>query len=122
MYFIIFKNLFSIGSPYMMTVFKWTSEETVKYQSIILLIIGIHIILWNLAYIFFNFQSRFIFKLIFFFNFNLRIKYFRFSERRVIIFSLFLLSICFLGTYPWSFILKTIEYAKPSKFNLCFTF
>lgn len=74
-----------------MMVFRWTSAEAVRYQSIVLGLVALHIIAWNLAYIFLDLRSRL-------------------SERRAVVCSMFLLLTAMLCTYPWPFLAHTIEY------------
>uniref|UniRef100_A0A915D658 Uncharacterized protein n=1 Tax=Ditylenchus dipsaci TaxID=166011 RepID=A0A915D658_9BILA len=51
-------NFITVGPPYIMMVFQWSTSDAVKYQSVIMLLIGLHIIFWNLAYVFLNLRKR----------------------------------------------------------------
>ncbi|KAH7721578.1 Protein Y53G8AR.7 a [Aphelenchoides avenae] len=86
-------NFMTIGSPYAMTVFQWRSDEAVKAMSIILGLIGLHIILWNMLYVFFDLRKRL-------------------SERRAMLIGTSVLLFAYLITYPWPFLSKTIAYQK----------
>ncbi|KAI1710004.1 major facilitator superfamily domain-containing protein [Ditylenchus destructor] len=88
-------NFTTLGAPYGMTFFEWDSSETVKYNSIILLLIGLQVIGWNLGYVFLNLRERL-------------------PERKGIIISLFVLLAAYLFTYPWPFITNKIVYEHES--------
>ncbi|KAI1705083.1 major facilitator superfamily domain-containing protein [Ditylenchus destructor] len=84
-------NFATLGSPYTMTVFQWDSSEAVKYQAIILALVGMHVIAWNLGYIFLNLRERL-------------------SERKGIVIALFILLTAYIITYPWPFLANKIAY------------
>ncbi|CAD5224634.1 unnamed protein product [Bursaphelenchus okinawaensis] len=86
-------NFMTIGPPYTMTVFQWTPAESVLYLSVCMGLVGLNICFWNGAYVFFNLRKRI-------------------SERRAIIFSISMLLLAYLLTYPWSFLKATIPYAN----------
>ncbi|KAI1715834.1 major facilitator superfamily domain-containing protein 8 [Ditylenchus destructor] len=91
----------NLGAPYGMTFFEWDSSETVKYNSIILLLIGLQVIGWNLGYVFLNLRERL-------------------PERKGIIISLFVLLAAYVFTYPWPFLTGKIVYeheSSPAKGN-----
>ncbi|KAH7717271.1 Protein Y53G8AR.7 a [Aphelenchoides avenae] len=89
------QNFMTVGHPYSMMVFKWTSREAVIYQSISMGLIGLMVILMNCAYIFFNLRKKL-------------------SERRAVLISLFGLATYYLVTYQWPFIDGTIDYRNES--------
>ncbi|KAI1720641.1 major facilitator superfamily domain-containing protein 8 [Ditylenchus destructor] len=108
-------NFITVGPPYIMMVFQWSSSEAVKYQSITMGMIALHIIFWNLAYVFFNLRKRL-------------------TERRALVISLTILFVTYLVTYPWPFLPNTIPYQNttestsgetslgcPARFDWCAT-
>ncbi|CAD5231831.1 unnamed protein product [Bursaphelenchus xylophilus] len=86
-------NFMTIGPPYTMTVFQWTPSQSVLYLSVCMGLVGLNIVFWNCAYVFFDLRRRL-------------------SERRAIIFAIFCLFIAYMVTYPWWFLNGTIEYAN----------
>lgn len=88
-------NFMTIGPPYTMTVFQWTSSQSVLYLSICMGLVGLNIVFWNCAYVFFDLRKKL-------------------SERRAIVATIFCLLIAYLLTYPWPFLGSTIAYSKVS--------
>ncbi|KAI6213749.1 hypothetical protein M3Y94_00188200 [Aphelenchoides besseyi] len=90
---LVLLNHMTIGTPYCQAIFAWTSSEAVLYISICMGLVGLNLVFWNLAYIFLNLRKRI-------------------SERKAILFSIFVLLASYLITYPWPFLSETIPYQK----------
>ncbi|KAI6189704.1 hypothetical protein M3Y97_00037600 [Aphelenchoides bicaudatus] len=84
-------NINVVGIPYSMTAFQWSSEKSVLYISICMLLVGLNICFWNLLYIFWDLRKKL-------------------SERRAIIISIFGMLLAYVLTYPYPFIEETIPY------------
>ncbi|KAH7710854.1 Protein Y53G8AR.7 a [Aphelenchoides avenae] len=89
----------TIGSPYGMTAFKFTSAEMVIVGSILVGALGICVLSWKLAYVFTSLRKKL-------------------SERQAIGYALVLMVAFYLLTYPWPFLPDTIGYRQePSQVN-----
>ncbi|KAH7724811.1 Protein W03C9.6, partial [Aphelenchoides avenae] len=99
---LIFQN---VTAPYSMMAFGWTSAEMLFYQSIMMGIIGVMIILLNIGYIFFNMRKWL-------------------HERTGCVVSLSIFLASFLLTFPYPFLSQKISDRAPQctqKFAWCAT-
>lgn len=92
-------NFMTIGPPYTMTVFQWTSAQSVLYLSVCMGLVGLNIVFWNCAYVFLDLRKRL-------------------SERRAVVLTLVSLLGAYLVTYPWPFLAGTIPYARQANQSL----
>ncbi|KAE9551241.1 hypothetical protein FO519_005552 [Halicephalobus sp. NKZ332] len=88
---VVILNLITICPPYAMTVFQWSSEDTIVFQSAIMGSIGILSIAFALGYVFLKLGKRI-------------------EERKALLCTLILFLAFHLITYPWSFLPERIEY------------
>ncbi|KAH7702216.1 Protein W03C9.6 [Aphelenchoides avenae] len=83
----------TIGSPYTMMTFKFTSAEAVMYQSAMFGLVGLMAVAWNTVYVFCNLRSKL-------------------SERRAVVCALFAFAAVYMVSYPWFFYAETIGYRE----------
>uniref|UniRef100_A0A914DV42 Major facilitator superfamily (MFS) profile domain-containing protein n=1 Tax=Acrobeloides nanus TaxID=290746 RepID=A0A914DV42_9BILA len=83
----------TILPTYSMTVFQWTSEQSVMYNSMAMGAVGVLYILWNIAYMFLRFGQRL-------------------PSKIAVIVSLVIFLLFYFTTFPWPFLSGTIEYQR----------
>uniref|UniRef100_A0A7E5A199 MFS domain-containing protein n=1 Tax=Panagrellus redivivus TaxID=6233 RepID=A0A7E5A199_PANRE len=81
----------SLMAPYSMAAFQWSSSDTVKYTSAMMLAVGGFSMIFSVAYVFFKIN-----KII--------------SERIALVCSMIVFLLFFVLTFPWPFLGKTMPY------------